>query len=89
MWYHGGGVRHMATQQCNRTLLADEHTVLADEHIPLAQPQPTANQDNESEGDDLDEGGNEGDDDIDRANLLSHSLNDTADILNVARFAAL
>ena len=33
MQYHGGGVGHLATRQCNRTLLADKHTELTDEHI--------------------------------------------------------
>ena len=79
----------MATRQCNRMLLADEHTKLADEDFLLAQPQPSAIQDHESEGDDSDEAGNEGDDDLDSANLHSHNLNNTADILDVAGFAAL
>ena len=30
MWYCRGGVGHLATQQCNRTLLADKHTVWED-----------------------------------------------------------
>ena len=79
----------MATRQCNRTLLADEHTELADEDFLLAQPQPSAIQDHKSEDDDSDEAGNEGDDDLDGANLHSHNLNNTANVLDVAGFAAL
>ena len=30
MWYHGGGVGHLATQQCNKMLLADKHTFQED-----------------------------------------------------------
>ena len=79
----------MATRQCNRTLLADEHTIHTNEYVPLAQPQPTTNQDNDSEGEDSDEASDEEEDDVDGANLLSHNLNDTADVLDVAGFAAL
>ena len=88
MRYRGGGVGHIATRHCNRTLLADEHTIRPDEHLPLAWPQPTANQDNESEGEDSDEA--EGEDDLDGTNvhLSLHNLNDTANILDVAGFAA-
>jgi hypothetical protein len=35
MQYHGGGVGHMATWQCNEVLLADKHMLLQEE--PLAQ----------------------------------------------------
>ena len=38
---------------------------------------------------DSDEGGYEGNNNIDRPNLLSHNLNDTVDVLDVAGFAAL
>src|ERR1700761_7045132 len=57
MHYHGGGVGHLATWQCNQTLLADEHTVLAIEleaepkpaAIELkAEPEPAAIEDSES-----------------------------------------
>ena len=77
---------HMATQQCNRTLLADDHTELADKHILMtAEPGPIENLDNESEGGDSDEVGNssEGGDSVDLDNL-----NDT-DLVDVASFAAL
>ena len=56
---------HLATRQCNRTLLADEHTEFADEHVFLTgESEPTGNRDNESEGEESDEDSNnsEGDD---------------------------
>ena len=77
---------HLATRQCNRTLLADEHTEFADEHVFLTgESEPTGNRDNESEGEDSDEDGNnsEGDDGADIDNL-----NDM-DLVDVAGFAAL
>jgi hypothetical protein len=66
MQYHGGGVRHMATQQCNEVLLADKHMLLQEE--PPAQdsdsdedPDKPAREGNEGEeegdeSDDEDEG---------------------------------
>ena len=86
MRYRGGGVRHMATRQCNRTLLADEHTEVADEDLFLtAEPEPNENQDNGSEGEDSDEVGNdsEGDDNVALDNL------DDRDLVIVAGFTAL
>ena len=76
----------MATQQCNEMLLADEHTELADEYVFLTvEPEPIENQDNESEGKDLDKVGDnsEGDNSVDLDNL-----NDT-DLVDVAGFAPL
>ena len=86
MRYRGGGVGHMATRQCNGTLLADEHTEVADEDLFLTvEPELRENQDDESEGEDLDEVGNdsEGDD-----NVALDNLNDR-DLVDVAGFTAL
>ena len=86
MRYRGGGVGHMATWQCDRTLLADEHTEIADEDfILIVEPGPIESRDNESEGGDSDEVGNdsEGNDSVDIDNL-----NDM-DLVDVAGFAAL
>ena len=86
MQYRGGGVRHMATWQCNRTLLADKHTEVADEDLFLTvEPEPIENQDNGSEGKDSDEVGNdsEGDDNVALDNL------DDRDLVIVAGFTAL
>ena len=77
---------HLATRQCNRTLLADKHTEFADKHIFITvEPGPIENWDNESEGRDLDEVGNdsEGNDSVNIDNL-----NDM-DLVDVAGFAAL
>ena len=77
---------HLATWQCNRTLLADEHTEFADKHIFLTgESEPTGSWDNESDGEDSDEDSNysEGNDGADIDNL-----NDT-DLVDVAGFAAL
>ena len=76
----------MATRQCNRTLLADEHTEVADEDLFLmVEPEPIENQDHGSEGKDSDEVGNnsEGDD-----NVALNNLNDR-DLVIVASFTAL
>lgn len=40
--------RYMAMQQCNKILLADEHTLLSDEYAFLEDGKPTGNQGNES-----------------------------------------
>jgi hypothetical protein len=78
MRYRGGGVGHLATRQCNKSLLADKHTFVAD---PASQTlhEPTENQeenedraDNDKEEDegranDRDEAENDGDEDEDRA----------------------
>ncbi|KAN0137704.1 hypothetical protein V8E53_004460 [Lactarius tabidus] len=79
MRYCGGGVRHMATRQCNEVLLADKHTLLQEE--PPAQdsdsdedPDERAREGNEGEeegdeSDDEDEGvREENDDDLVAAN---------------------
>ena len=59
MRYCGGGVGHLATRQCNRTLLTDKHTEVADEDLFLtAKPEPIENQDDGSEGEDSDKVGN-------------------------------
>jgi hypothetical protein len=86
MRYRGGGVGHLATRQCNRTLLADEHTEVADEDLFLTvEPEPIENQDDGSEGEDSDEVGNdsEGDD-----NVALDNLNDR-DLVILAGFTAL
>ena len=74
MWYHGEGVGHVATQECDKMLLADEHTVLADEYTLLAEsqtlPQPIGNQDTDDEDEDKDERENEGDEDSEDNLLL-------------------
>ena len=48
MRYRGGGVRHTATRQCNKILLADEHTLLPDEYAFPDDDKPIGNQGNES-----------------------------------------
>ena len=48
MQYRGGGVGHTATWQCNKILLADEHTLLPDEYVFPEVDEPTGNQGNES-----------------------------------------
>ena len=86
MQYRRGGVGHMATRQCNRTLLADEHTEVADEELFVTvEPEHVENQDNGSEGEDSDEVGidSEGDD-----NVALDDLTDR-DLVTVAGFTAL
>jgi hypothetical protein len=85
MWYHGGGVGHIATQKCNKTLLADEHTVFADEYAFPEVDEPTGDQGNES-GKDSDNDGDEADVNPDIVDL---QLLDEALTLDTIGFAAL
>ena len=92
MQYCSGGVGHLATQQCNNTLLADKHTFVAD---PASQTlhEPTRNQDeneDRAENDEEEDGGrvndrnrveNEGDKDEDRADNESEGDEDCTDNL--------
>ena len=76
----------MATQQCNRTLLADEHTEVADEELFVTvEPEHVENRDNGSEGKDLDKVGinSEGNDNVALDNLTDR------DLVTVAGFTAL
>jgi hypothetical protein len=54
MRYRGGGVGHLATRQCNKSLLADKHTFVAD---PASQTlhEPTENQEENEDRADNDE----------------------------------
>ncbi|KAH9018100.1 hypothetical protein EDB85DRAFT_1874003 [Lactarius pseudohatsudake] len=104
MRYCGGGVGHLATWQCSKTLLADEHTLVAESQVEDELPEPTGDQETESEDsdqaendkeneDDEDsdqvENENEGDEDSDNADdPLLGAINDT-DVVNVAGFATL
>jgi hypothetical protein len=85
MRYQGGGVGHRATQQCNPTLLADEHTVLADEYAFPEVDEPAGDQGNES-GKDLDDDDEEADHD---PNIADLQLSDETAVLDVAGFSAL
>lgn len=80
MRYRGGGVGHLATRQCNKTLLADEHTLLAepDDEPAVPEAEPGSDEDSESE---VEETYNEGHD-------LSGDLDDT-DLVDRAGFGAL
>ena len=85
MRYQGGGVGHTATRQCNKILLADEHTLLPDEYAFPEVDEPTGNQGNESGKDsDLD------DDEVDNPGpdiAELQSLDDTA-ILDATALAS-
>ena len=86
MRYRGGGVRQMATRQCNRTLLADEHMEVADEELFVTlEPEHIENQDNGSEGEDSDKVGIDSEDDD---NVALDNLTDR-DLVTVAGFTAL
>ena len=78
MRYHGGGVGHLATRQCNNTLLADKHIYVAESemlHEPTGDQDEDGDDDGEQDKDgDTAEGGedgnaaeNEGDEDEDGA----------------------
>lgn len=85
MRYRGGGVGHLATRQCNKTLLADEHTLLAQsEEIGDTLHESIGDQDSETEDEDRAE--SEGDED--RMDLIAGVTNDL-DIVTLAGFAAL
>jgi hypothetical protein len=83
MRYRRGGVGHLTTWQCNKTLLADKHTVLADPDepaFPVPVADPTSDEDSDSE---VGESDNEG---CDRD--LADDLDDS-EIVNMAGFGAL
>jgi hypothetical protein len=83
MRYRRGGVGHLATWQCNKTLLADEHTVLADPDeptFPVPVADPTSDEDSDSE---VGESDNE-----DRDRDLTDNLDDS-EIVDMAGFRAL
>ena len=77
MWHHRGGVSHLATQQCNRTLLADKHTVQEDpqdgnedsdksgEEGGPGEGEEEGDKDNPGEGEEEGEEGNNSDSDDD------------------------
>lgn len=88
MWYHGGGVGHLGTRNCNKILLADEHTPLEDECArpedagePLValEEHRSGGEESEGEEDDREEGGD---------NELILATSDL-DIITAAGYAAL
>jgi hypothetical protein len=85
MRYCRGGAGHIATQKCNKTLLADEHTVFADEYVFPEVDEPTGDQGNESSKDsDLDNEEADINPDIVESQLLDETC-----ILDATGFAAL
>jgi hypothetical protein len=104
MQYHRGGVGHLATWQCNKTLLVDKHTVLTDEPAsPVAEPGPdddSKSKDEDNAESDVDEDEDKAESDVDEDREDSdvdeddivmadlRGLNDTG-IVDVAGFAAL
>ena len=72
---------HLATRQCNKTLLEDEHTVtaLADEPV-LPAAERGADEDSESE---------DGETDSENHDLTGNLDLDDADLADMAGFAAL
>jgi hypothetical protein len=74
MRYRGGGVGHLATRQCNKTLLADEHTLLAEPDepaVPVAEP--GSDEDSESEVGETDNEGHDLPDDLDDTELVDRA----------------
>jgi hypothetical protein len=50
MWYHGGGVRHLATWQCNKTLFADRHAFQEEPQVSNEDSDGEEGNHNELEG---------------------------------------
>jgi hypothetical protein len=62
MWYRGGGIGHLATQQCNETLLADKHTLWEEPQDSDEESDKPVGEEGNGEGEeDSDEEGNETD----------------------------
>jgi hypothetical protein len=84
MCYHGGGVGHLTTCQCNEVLLTDKHTPFVNNtDIPIPVPtedQLSGTEDEGNAGNDGNEGCND--------KLLASATHDT-EIISKAGFAAL